>query len=158
LTLTKNIKINNNIINTNGAAGIDGGMNNNLVISYNDISFNSIGIDLFFSNRNIILCNNIRNNSVYFMRGLTYAWYFKLMWLSDDIPLVTNNFMKYLGIPGPNFWFRNYWGEPSVFPKIIPGSYLLFCLSISTGKNLLLPLINFDWHPAKEPYDIPGMH
>jgi hypothetical protein len=22
------------------------------------------------------------------------------------------------------------------------------------GKSIFIPLVNFDWHPAKEPYDI----
>jgi len=44
-----------------------------------------------------------------------------------------------------NFWDRNYWGKSSHLPKIIPGRL---------GLRGIIPFINFDWHPAAEPYDI----
>ena len=45
-----------------------------------------------------------------------------------------------------NNWNYNYWNRIRFLPKPILGF---------TGKNnLVIPLINFDWHPAQEPYDI----
>ncbi len=41
-----------------------------------------------------------------------------------------------------NRWSHNYWDEPRSLPKPIFG---------------LLPFLQFDWQPAQEPYDIPGM-
>jgi len=41
-----------------------------------------------------------------------------------------------------NRWLHNYWDEPRSLPKPIFG---------------LLPFIQFDWQPAQQPYDIPGM-
>jgi len=46
----------------------------------------------------------------------------------------------------PNNWNYNYWGESRILPKFIWGS-----IGIFVG---FIPWINFDWHPAKEPYDI----
>ena len=44
-----------------------------------------------------------------------------------------------------NRWNRNYWDDWWGFgPKLVKGQI---------GK-LLIPWFNFDWHPAKEPYDI----
>jgi hypothetical protein len=45
-----------------------------------------------------------------------------------------------------NRWSRNYWSEHSgILPKAIRGNmeFLFF-----------IPRLEFDWHPAKEPYDI----
>jgi parallel beta-helix repeat protein len=46
-----------------------------------------------------------------------------------------------------NNWNYNYWNRARLLPKPILGF---------TGKNLpIIPWVNFDWHPAQEPYDIP---
>lgn len=47
-------------------------------------------------------------------------------------------------------WKQNYWDRPHRFPKIIIGSYYF-------GGFMFIPYFNFDWHPAQEPYDLPGM-
>ena len=39
-------------------------------------------------------------------------------------------------------WDGNYWDQPRTLPKVIP------------GFRLYLYRFEFDWHPAKEPYDI----
>jgi parallel beta-helix repeat protein len=46
-------------------------------------------------------------------------------------------------------WKQNYWDRPHRFPKIILGSYYF-------GGFRFIPYLNFDWHPAQEPYDISG--
>jgi hypothetical protein len=43
-------------------------------------------------------------------------------------------------------WNHNYWNRPRILPKIIFGKIEL--------KFTSIPLINIDWRPAKEPYDI----
>jgi len=43
-----------------------------------------------------------------------------------------------------NKWDGNYWGEPRTLPYPIIGCLGLFIPS----------WVNFDWHPASEPYDI----
>ncbi len=51
--------------------------------------------------------------------------------------------------PYPNKWYSNYWYDwPEIGPKLIWGkiSYWTSLFSFTWP--------NFDWHPAKEPYDI----
>ena len=68
-----------------------------------------------------------------------------------------NNFKRNLlyakrgfrGNDGNVLWQNNYWGRPRLFPKLI------VVLRMIT-ENLGLPSrLEFDWHPAKKPYDIP---
>jgi hypothetical protein len=64
---------------------------------------------------------------------------------------IKNSFRKALHIGNKflfhkNIWDENYWDRPLLIPKPIYGR---------TGKIfMIIPLINFDWHPAKKPYDI----
>ena len=46
-----------------------------------------------------------------------------------------------------NKWDRNYWNRPRLMPKIIFGLD-----PFGTEKEIW---IDVDWHPAKQPYDIP---
>ena len=49
---------------------------------------------------------------------------------------------------------HNYWGEPRLFPKFIFGNIY------KPGEDrpeFVLPWFFIDWHPAQEPYYIPGM-
>jgi parallel beta-helix repeat protein len=43
-----------------------------------------------------------------------------------------------------NIWSKNYWGQPRLLPYPIFG----ICY-------LIIPWVQFDWHPAQKPYDIP---
>jgi len=49
-----------------------------------------------------------------------------------------------------NRWDANFWGAPRLFPKPIVGHYYI-------NSTIGIPWFQFDWHPAQEPYDIPGM-
>lgn len=49
-----------------------------------------------------------------------------------------------------NKWQQNYWNHSRFFPKIILGQI---------GGMIIqqrIPLLNVDWHPAQEPYDVPS--
>jgi parallel beta-helix repeat protein len=46
-----------------------------------------------------------------------------------------------------NSWDNNYWGESRKVFVPIHGTFAD-----------IFPLLAFDWHPAQEPYDIPGMN
>jgi len=49
-----------------------------------------------------------------------------------------------------NQWNNNYWDDYLGFgPKVIPGK-----IHIPQIPSLTIPWFNFDWHPAKEPFDI----
>jgi len=51
-----------------------------------------------------------------------------------------------------NIWYKNYWGRPRLFPKIIIG--WIYYGRYGDGLPILWPNIKFDVRPAKEPYDI----
>jgi len=109
------------------------GSDNNTICSNTLANNEYCGLQLDTSG-NIVCCNNFINNKA---RHVTFA----------RITLVTTiiNFNK---------WYGNYWDnwigleQPSYsrFPKIIVGH-----LTRGIPK---IPSFAFDWHPAKEPYDI----
>ncbi len=47
-------------------------------------------------------------------------------------------------------WKQNYWDRSYLLPKIIVGAFNPLPFTV-------VPYFNFDWRPAREPYDIPGM-
>ncbi len=54
-----------------------------------------------------------------------------------------------------NRWRHNFWERPRAAPKVIGG--ILFTVYTYTpwpGAVIPVPWLNFDWHPALEPYDI----
>ena len=93
--------------------------------SFNTISRNNIRSNNFSILLDGVSMNNIFENNFYSNSSSAYFW----------------------GSLGSlNKWSRNYWNRPRLFPKIIFGQ-------ITIGSKWI-PWINFDWHPAKEPYDI----
>lgn len=114
---------------------ISGSSNN---ISYNAIENNTIGISLLQNSKNnMIKFNNIIKNNAFF----TYTFLQRM---------------------SKNVWDSNYWDQLIGNVKIIIGvTKILLYLNEGKGHyyeiSLYLPGLNFDWHPAKEPYDIPDM-
>ena len=95
---------------------------------------------------NRICDNHIENNIMYGIRFEN---------ISTNNMVERNNFINntprnaFFIIPfsTTNKWNNNYWNKERIFP------YPIFGL-IQMGI-ILLPWINFDWHPAEEPYNIP---
>jgi parallel beta-helix repeat protein len=54
-----------------------------------------------------------------------------------------------------NIWDKNYWGKPLLLPKIIKG-YIILDFQWYPYIIKICPGFRIDWHPAREPYDIPG--
>jgi parallel beta-helix repeat protein len=112
----------------------------NTKITGNIITDNKRGIALLSAKNNDISGNDIENN-----RNGIY------LYNSSNNKIMENNFInskrqaRFVNCR-INTWEGNYWGKPLNFPKIIFGrvGYLLF----------LIPWVNIDWRPAKEPYDI----
>lgn len=116
-------------------------------------NFHGICLD-YSSTSNIIQSNTISQNQ---QTGVMLEYF------SNNNKILKNNFIQNRicnGYPLQSFnniWTENYWDDwvglhdsfLTVFPKIIIGQ----CLE---GIRQI-PLMNFDWQPAKEPYDIPGM-
>jgi len=125
------------------------------IITGNSISNSTCSIDLFQSGSNTIEGNDIENNKY----GLS-------LYISGKNLIKKNNFIgnEKHAIFAPswrNIWDANYWDNwiglklnwPVVqkFPKVLVGMLLPPWFTFN------LPYFNFDWHPAQEPYDIPGM-
>ncbi|PNX51646.1 MAG: hypothetical protein BV456_02380 [Thermoplasmata archaeon M8B2D] len=134
-TITGNIiKINNVGVFVYQTPGWKKGISNNI------ISNNNIGIELKDSSLHDIISNNISNNE--------YGVYIHSLSNSNEIK--NNNFINnqlkdaYFENSFFNIWNNNYWDQwNKIGPKKISGKFIQ-----------IIPLINFDWHPAREPYDI----
>ena len=112
-------------------------------IRKNKISNNEFGIHILDNSRdNTISRNTISDND----EGMVIA-------NSDSNIILENNFIKNrrnarLSYATENRWRNNYWDRPRFLPKPIFGIGVAFNFT-------LFPWVNFDWNPAKEPYDIP---
>jgi hypothetical protein len=53
-----------------------------------------------------------------------------------------------------NTWNENYWGRSRILPKPLFG--ILTYQRDAQSPLIIIPWIIFDWHPAKEPYNIGG--
>ena len=127
--------ITGNIISSNKEYGINLESSSSNNITGNIISLNKeYGINLWSSSNNSILGNCILNN----FGGL-------YLYRSENNIIEKNNFIGnrihvFFWLAWRNTLDSNYWDNwIGLFPKVIVGFL---------G-------INFDWHPAKEPYDIP---
>ena len=196
---SNNCLVTNSTIQYNCDAGIaliEECLNN--IISYNDISFNSIGImvetyQFSFQNNNIIgnrICSNtdginmdggskstiqdniIDNNDVGLeVWGSGHIIINNIISNSTKIGLTifmgrgynieSNNFIKNLiqafftrGFISGNHFRRNYWSNSLGFgPKVIFGLFG-FGSIYSPIPPIIFPIVQFDWNPANEPYDI----
>jgi len=122
--------IKGNTISSNNNNGIYLYISNYNTIRDNIItSNNKYGIKIKWSRFNIIIKNNIINNE-------------------QDAYFINNHFLFLYR----NRWRRNYWNEPQILPKLIIGE--VFRTQFPESEIIIIPWIQFDWRPAKEPYDI----
>ena len=100
-----------------------------MIIKNNTIAYNDMcGIILEGTTGVKVLQNNLLDN-VDSDASFTYAYWDKIF------PL--------------NQWEGNYWSRTRLLPKPIFGLFYFY--------NFDMLCFMFDWHPAQEPYDIPGM-
>lgn len=110
-------------------------INNGKYSMYGDPTGAAIGLyESYFS---FFENNHFENNVYAFQIGMGYGNFIR-----------ENNFINsqekdVFFINAFNIWSRNYWNESRDTPKAIPG-FIYFPI----------PWIQFDWRPAKEPYDI----
>jgi parallel beta-helix repeat protein len=144
-----------NNISGNGQNGLSVPGDNNTILQNNIVDNRWFGVDISNSKKNSILQNNIYDNQ----RGNARV----------DVDM----WIVLLRRPFDHTWDGNYWGRPHQFPKIILGVKYLLLPTIflqwflyvllqkqpidSVHVTVYIPVIKFDWHPAQEPYDIPGM-
>ena len=119
----------------------------NCNVSYNLVSNNShVGI-LSFDTKATILRNIIKDN-----------WCATFITGNQELTITENNFIDHhinIHFVKPNqiTWDGNYWQNwPSVLPRPILGMGLFPITPL--GFPIPYPAIDFDFHPAKEPYDI----
>jgi parallel beta-helix repeat protein len=144
---TDSTVISNNTI-FNCTTGMFIGVIANITITHNRIEGNGkgSGIELWGVAFGILYKNYITRNSIMnYSLGLDLfgAW---------SVFIQQNNFLgnqqdAAFMLSFLNKWNQNYWNQPSILPKIIPGRL---------GLRGLIPVINVDWHPVQEPYDIEG--
>jgi len=146
LDLTKHALVSNCTISSNKQFGVliytsDGSRphSNNNIVSNCIISNNDEGVFIDDTMDNTIMNNDIRENRVY---GVHLAF-------ASNNEIKGNNFIMnsksayFQGIQ-LNSWSNNYWCYS------ISGSKMKIVL----GRVICFPWLNFDWHPAKEPYII----
>lgn len=121
-------------------------------ISNNLIRFNyGDGLSLSGAHFEKVFSNSITDNDGYGI-FLTYTWPPKgipSLGLRNKIRcnnIVDNNESAYFILNYLTRWNGNYWGEEVKKPYVIHGDL--------SRENF--PWINYDWHPAQEPYDIGG--
>ena len=177
---SNNNNISYNIISNNGWASIYGRCSNQMIIG-NKIVNNKIGILLYFGSFSVIKYNNISGQSGL---GIQIDWVtnssivqnnfiknkrdavFSRSLIGELRVKLSNEFLYkkfYKEIYDPyytpwkkNIWDGNYWGTPKILPQPIFGSFRILG-RLSTFNDIPIPIdcVNFDWHPAQEPYDIP---
>jgi parallel beta-helix repeat protein len=154
---------------SNNGAGIGFIASNNNTIAYNKINANNYYGLWFIGGQYNIICNNIISKSRDGINLQTDNNMFKNNSISNNEcgiyltvcssnTIQKNNFLDneldvdffsifIVSLLKRNIWKENYWNRPRILPKIIFGraSFL--------GRHVF-PWINFDWYPAKEPYDI----
>ena len=165
---SNHILIENNIIaestnKSNGQGIILMNANNNTIFQ-NHIFENYVGITLTNSSYNYFSQNYIQNNlwigiesriissNNTIIKNLIGNNLYGIYLNTNDNKIVNNNVIDnkiqafFRGCK--NTWDENYWNRMRFLPKPIFGR-----LGVQ-GFPALIPWVNFDWHPASEPYDI----
>jgi parallel beta-helix repeat protein len=168
--------LNNSIISNGLGCGLTDSKFN--TISHNYFHRNYIAIQMHTSDSNRIISNHIENQLFDISRGIApigirvkdtssrngieknfISHYMFGIFIEESYRNVIsqNTFIKNIfharfsdtGFSSGNIWNQNYWGRPRILPKPIFG--------IKNIEYMFPGFIEFDWHPAREPYDIPGM-
>jgi parallel beta-helix repeat protein len=137
----KNLIISNNIF-TNNNNGFTLVCSSNAIIYQNQFINNSLwGMGFYMSSNCDVFHNNIIDGKKYgiFLYGLSHSNYF------HHNNFINNSMNAYfILLSHRNKWNENFWEKQLTYPYPIIGSL-----------GILIPCwLNFDWHPAKEPYDI----
>ena len=154
-----NIIISNNQIIQNRNSGIVLSGSNNKIIDNNITHNREHGIFLIGSDNTILSINTIKENN---QVGLKLLYDIDFLKNCRDNTIFQNNFINNKleatitktfidSRIAKNIWSENFWDIPRVKPKLIFGSYEIMILVI---RIPIIPIVEVDWHPAKEPYEI----
>jgi parallel beta-helix repeat protein len=128
------IEFNHLINNDEGMGGEDYTGTAITSILKNQIEANHIGIDYSNYGSSVISYNNFVNNT------RSAVFYYPNVFFSIRMN-----------------WDHNYWSTHTTnTPKLILGKFLLWGEIFPYEIGIYIPWFNFDWHPAQQPYDIPG--
>jgi len=139
-------------------------LSSNNTIYGNFIINNYEGIVLASDNIIVSSNNTIYRNEIAYCKS-----YSMVLELSHSNKIYENNFKRKISMSAHiywifdlvyymkyplkrNQWYNNYWDSPRLAPKIIPGELIW---SLTKFIYFLRPWYQFDWYPAKKPYDIP---
>jgi parallel beta-helix repeat protein len=137
--------VSDNLINESIYTGIEiqhYSINN--TITRNIISNGDLFLTLRNSNNNNIFLNSITKN---IGRSIMFIVSSKNNNISNN-NLIDNEGMRVHVYNNQNIFNGNYWGRSRLSPKFIISWKMI-------EFPIWIPFINIDWHPAKEPYDIP---
>jgi parallel beta-helix repeat protein len=155
---------NNTILRNTVVAPSDYGLalreTRNITVSYNNFHGGRDGIYLEYDNDNVVITRN--NISGMFGAGIAIEGEFlesihhtiqENNIISSSVNLSCSVLTGHINLE------KNYWTDYlGVGPKIIWGYKIIFNLFVIFGMiPILIPWAYVDWHPAQEPYDIPGM-
>ncbi len=154
-----NTKITRNYIHSNDLYGIRVQFSNSTYITENIIlNNNNEGIAIINCDNTLIsrnLCENNSNAGVGIGDSLNTRVECNNFKHNGPLGHFAFNFGKGYDNKYPgNIWAGNYWGRPRVFPKPIFGVFTY--RREAQSPIIIIPWLIFDWHPAKEPYDMGG--
>ena len=153
--------IKENIIKNN-SVGIELCFENNLVYE-NNISFNRAWGLFISGNDNNITRNNIYSNG--WEAPYSNPGYGAVVTHGNRNTISFNNFIKnqnnayvVVHLYQKNTWTKNYWDDLKWMRwKPIKGHLHIFSFGGYDLWERILPWVNFDRHPAREPYDRPNI-
>jgi len=129
-------------------------------ISRNTVVGNKIGMRIARSENETVTLNNISNNHHLgvFINNCKHIKIIKNNFFGNQrnsyfFHIISLSFFQKIN------WNNNYWGEPRLIPYPIKGfvcvwGFLYTFFQEPIINRALANWVNFDWHPAQEPYDI----
>ena len=138
------LNIHHNIIHRSSTAMQ---LESNLCIIANNVINDSFdGLEFSVSHANKIYDNIIMNNFIGIdLENSFFNSFYRNSFIANN---VSARFQSMI-VPIYNRWVRNYWDDLGAFPiKRILGVYFIPVPGLAWNRS------NFDWFPAKEPYDI----
>jgi parallel beta-helix repeat protein len=160
------IKIYNNTISNNNGDGLSVLLHKSYIYN-NIISNNSIGLWLYYGDSACVISNNqIQENDIgiqlvnarYTIQNNNFIHNTKQADIQKVISLLGSPLLPFFR----QNWNNNYWDDwNKSIPRPITGSGVVYIYILVGSGYIEIPIayfifLEFDWHPAPEPFDIPG--
>lgn len=153
---SSDINIYKNIITNNEKGGIDLYLTKQANVGYNIFKDNSgIALNLNYEGNHNIILNAFINNQIALSSFVCYNC------LVSKNNFIRNRLILSAFLDSKVSWDKNYWGKPMIFPKVLIGWEPFWIIPPDEyghgGIPGIYPYPMFDWHPAKNPYEIPDV-